>query len=44
MKEHGRPIHIIIALSADEGVSLGQIMVESKSEQLNQVCSTVHIV
>ena len=37
MKEHERPMHIITALLADESVSLGQITVESKSNEIPAV-------
>lgn len=37
MKEYERPMHIITALLADESVSLGQITVESKSNEIPAV-------
>lgn len=37
MKEHDKPMHIITALLADESVSLGQIAVESKSNEIPAV-------
>ena len=37
MKSHEKPMHIITALLADESVSLGQITVESKSNEIPAV-------
>ncbi len=37
MKEHEKPMHIITALLADECVSLGQIIVDSKSNEIPAV-------
>lgn len=37
MKEHEKPMHIITALLADECVSLGQITVDSKSNEIPAV-------
>lgn len=43
MKEHERPMHIITALLADEYVSLGQISVESKSNEIPAVRELIEL-
>lgn len=43
MKEHERPMHIITALLADECVSLGQITVESKSNEIPAVRELIEL-
>lgn len=43
MKEHERPMHIITALLADESVSLGQITVESKSNEILAVRELIEL-
>ncbi len=43
MKKHERPMHIITALLADEGVSLGQITVESKSNEIPAVRELIEL-
>ena len=43
MKEHERPMHIITALLADESVSLGQITVESKSNEIPAVRELIEL-
>ena len=43
LKEHERPMHIITALLADESVSLGQITVESKSNEIPAVRELIEL-
>ena len=43
MKEHERPMHIITAMLADESVSLGQITVESKSNEIPAVRELIEL-
>ena len=43
MKEHEKPMHIITALLADESVSLGQITVESKSNEIPAVRELIEL-
>ncbi len=43
MKKHEKPMHIITALLADESVSLGQITVESKSNEIPAVIELLDI-
>lgn len=43
MKEYERPMHIITALLADESVSLGQITVESKSNEIPAVRELIEL-
>lgn len=43
MKEHERPMHIITALLADKCVSLGQITVESKSNEIPAVRELIEL-
>ena len=43
MKEHERPMHIITALLADESVSIGQITVESKSNEIPAVRELIEL-
>ena len=43
MKEHERPMHIITALLADECVSLGQLTVESKSNEIPAVRELIEL-
>lgn len=44
MKEHEKPMHIITALLADESVSLGQITVESKSNEIPAVRELIELI
>ena len=44
MKEHERPMHIITALLADESISLGQITVESKSNEIPAVKELIELI
>ena len=43
MKKHEKPMHIITALLADESVSLGQITVESKSNEIPAVRELIEL-
>lgn len=43
MKEYERPMHIITALLADESISLGQIEVESKSNEIPAVKELIEL-
>ena len=43
MKNHEKPMHIITALLADESVSLGQITVESKSNEIPAVRELIEL-
>ena len=43
MREHERPMHIITALLADESVSLEQITVESKSNEIPAVRELIEL-
>ena len=43
MKEHEKPMHIITALMADENISLGQITVESKSNEIPAVRELIEL-
>lgn len=43
MKKHEKPMHIIAALLADESVSLGQITVESKSNEIPAVRELIEL-
>ena len=43
MKDHERTMHIITALLADESVSLGQITVESKSNEIPAVRELIEL-
>ena len=43
MKSHEKPMHIITALLADESVSLGQITVESKSNEIPAVRELIEL-
>lgn len=44
VKEHEKPMHIITALLADERVSLGQITVESKSNEIPAVRELIELI
>ena len=43
MVEHERPIHIVTALLADDSISLGQITVESKSNEIPAVRELIEL-